>query len=242
MCGIVGCVTEGDDAPKLLVDGLRRLEYRGYDSAGIAVIQDGVIETLREAGKLANLESTLKGSTIRGGTGLGHTRWATHGRPTQINAHPHRDASGKVVVVHNGIIENFRELRAQLESEGTTFVSDTDSEVIAHLVARNYEGDLAQAVCRSAAVLRGAWAIGVMHADQPDRLVAARKDCPLVIGLGEDANYLASDVTAIMDLTRRVVFLREGEIAAIDRNSLEVFHADGQKVDWVATEIGWSLA
>ena len=153
MCGIVGCVTAGTEAPRLLINGLRRLEYRGYDSAGIAVIQENGIRTIREVGKLENLENSLQDLTIDAATGLGHTRWATHGRPTEANAHPHRDSSGRIVVVHNGIIENFRTLRAELEERDHAFASDTDSEVVAHLVGHYFEGDLlelAVAACPSA--------------------------------------------------------------------------------------------
>ncbi|MCB9833743.1 MAG: glutamine--fructose-6-phosphate transaminase (isomerizing) [Planctomycetes bacterium] len=242
MCGIVGCVTSERNAPYLLVDGLRRLEYRGYDSAGLAVIKDGEIVTLREVGKLNNLESALKASGLGGTIGLGHTRWATHGRPTQVNAHPHRDGSGKIVVVHNGIIENFRELRAELRDQGHVFASETDSEVIAHLIESCYRGDLAQAVLEATRRLEGAYAIGVMHADHPEMLVGARKDGPLVIGLGENENFLASDVTAALEHTSRFVYLDDGQVAELTRDGLRILDASGHEQPYVQTNIAWSLA
>lgn len=242
MCGIVGCITAEGAAPSVLVRGLKRLEYRGYDSAGIAVIKRGEIVTVREVGKLVNLEQTVKGSDLSSTTGLGHTRWATHGRPTQINAHPHRDSSGRIVVVHNGIIENFRELRHQLESEGHKFASDTDSEVVAHLVAKYYKGQLAEAVRRAVRDLDGTYALGVMHVEHPETLVGARKDSPLIVGLGKNEAFLASDATAIIEHTQEVVFLEDGEIAEIGRNTLKVIDLDGRVVDRPATHVAWSLA
>ncbi len=242
MCGIVGCVTAGADAPRILIESLKRLEYRGYDSAGVAIIKDGAIETMREVGKLSNLESTLGNSGLMGGTGLGHTRWATHGRPTEVNAHPHRDGSGRIVVVHNGIIENFRELRKELQDAGHEFASDTDSEVIAHLVQSNFSGNLTEAVHASIQRLQGAYAIGVMHADEPELIVGARKDCPLVVGLGDGENFLASDVTAVMDQTTTVVYLDDGDIATIRRESVAIQNAQGEPVEFVPTKISWSLS
>jgi glucosamine--fructose-6-phosphate aminotransferase (isomerizing) len=242
LCGIVGCVTKGSNAPRILINSLKRLEYRGYDSAGIAILKDGEIETMREVGKLSNLESALDTSTLTGATGLGHTRWATHGRPTEVNAHPHRDGSGRIVVVHNGIIENYRELREELRAAGHVFASDTDSEVIAHLVQANFDGDLTKAVAVSVSRLRGAYAIGVMHADEPNLIVGAKKDCPLVVGVGDGENFLASDVTAVMDQTTKVVYLDDGEIATIRLDSLEIQKVDGTPVEYVATTISWNLA
>ena len=218
MCGIVGCITKSGGAPGVLIQGLKRLEYRGYDSAGIAVIEGGSIKTVREVGKLTNLEQTLNGIQLNGRTGLGHTRWATHGRPTQINAHPHRDTSGKIVVVHNGIIENFRELRERLQKSGHRFESDTDSEVIAHLVASHMSGNLCEAVRLAVRELDGTYAIGVLHADCPDVLIGARKDSPLIVGIGQGEVFLASDATAIIDHTKQIVFLEDGEIAELSRS------------------------
>ncbi|MEZ6194464.1 MAG: glutamine--fructose-6-phosphate transaminase (isomerizing) [Planctomycetota bacterium] len=242
MCGIVGCVTSGREAPVILLKGLRRLEYRGYDSAGIAILEKGEIRTLRQVGKIENLELALAGNPLEGAVGLGHTRWATHGRPTEVNAHPHRDSSGRIVVVHNGIIENFRELRRELEGLGHAFVSDTDSEVIAHLVERNHQGDLSDAVRRTVARLEGAYAIGVMHADRPDILVGARHDCPLVIGVGDGENFLASDVTAVLERTDRVIFLDEGQVAEVGLTGVRITDLGGTEVVIEPTLITWSVA
>ena len=242
MCGIVGCISEGDGAPGILVKGLKRLEYRGYDSAGIAVITGKEITTVREVGKLANLESTVNGMVLRGGTGLGHTRWATHGRPTQINAHPHRDSSGRIVVVHNGIIENFRELRSLLAKEGHSFASETDSEVIAHLVAKHYDGDLTEAVRRSVRELVGTYAIGVMHVDHPRLLVGARKDSPLIVGVAPREKFLASDATAVIEYTSDVIFLEDGEIAELRPDGVRIVDLDGKNVRRDSRRVTWSLA
>jgi glutamine---fructose-6-phosphate transaminase (isomerizing) len=243
MCGIVGCITQSGEAPALLVKGLKRLEYRGYDSAGIAVLTGGEITTMREVGKLKNLENSLNGSHLRGTTGLGHTRWATHGRPTQLNAHPHRDGSGKIVVVHNGIIENFRALRADLEKLGHAFASDTDSEVIAHLIQKHYAGDLTEAVRLAVRELDGTYGIGVMHADHPETLVGARKDSPLIAGVGQGGDrFLASDATAIVEHTNQIVFLEDGEIAELKRGSLRLVDLEGKVLDRKPQQITWSLA
>ena len=230
-----------DDVTPILINSLKRLEYRGYDSAGIALIEGSGISTVREVGKLSRLETLLDEVTVSGRTGLGHTRWATHGRPTEVNAHPHRDSSGRIVVVHNGIIENYRALRKELGGLGHEFASETDSEVIAHLVEHYYEGDLLESVRRCVARLEGAYAIGVMHADQPDMIVAARKDSPLILGLGDGENLIASDVPAVLERTKNVVFLNDGEIAELRRDSVRVVDLDGTNVAWEPTEITWSL-
>jgi glutamine---fructose-6-phosphate transaminase (isomerizing) len=242
VCGIVGCVTSGLEAPLILVEGLRRLEYRGYDSAGIAILEKGEIRTVRQVGKIENLESALVGQPLSGSVGLGHTRWATHGRPTEVNAHPHRDSSGRIVVVHNGIIENFRELRTELQGLGHVFASDTDSEVIAHLVERYYEGDLSAAVRRAVARLEGAYAIGVMHADMPELIVGARHDSPLVVGMGQGENFLASDVTAVLERTDRVIFLEEGQVAEVGLDSVRVTDLGGVEIEVEPTKVTWSVA
>ncbi|MEE9393055.1 MAG: glutamine--fructose-6-phosphate transaminase (isomerizing) [Planctomycetota bacterium] len=241
MCGIVGCVTAGEDATKTLMSGLKRLEYRGYDSAGIAVLDSGVIKTVREVGKIVNLETLLATDSPRGGIGLGHTRWATHGRPTEVNAHPHRDESGKIVVVHNGIIENFRELREDLKAHGHKFASDTDSEVIAHLVRHHFKGDLREAVREAILRLKGAYAIGVMNAETPDRIIGARRDSPLIIGIGDDENFLASDVTAVIERTDRVIYLGEGEIAEISRDGVKIIDDAGNDVALEIVKVDWNL-
>ena len=227
MCGIIGYV--GDrDASFILVQGLKRLEYRGYDSAGVATFQDGSIAIRRCLGKLENLERLLREAPISGTVGIGHTRWATHGRPSEQNAHPHR--AGKIVVIHNGIIENYLELRAALAGRGRTFSSETDTEVISHLIDERVQSgqDLVHATRSVVHELEGSFSIVVMHEDSPDRLVAAKSATPIVIGLGENENFVASDIPAILDHTRRILFLEDGEMAEVtrDRVTLSTFAGD----------------
>ncbi len=218
MCGIVGYVGPRE-APPILVSGLRKLEYRGYDSAGLATISDRHIEVRRSVGKLDNLDAMLAAQPLRGTPGVGHTRWATHGRPSEQNAHPHR--AGKVVVIHNGIIENFLELRRALAARGRTMASETDTEVISHLidefVAQGH--GLAEATRRAIAELEGSFAIVVLSESEPDRLVAAKNATPIVLGLGDGENFVASDIPAMLEHTRRVVFLEDGEVVELTRRS-----------------------
>src|SRR5215212_1064498 len=196
MCGIVG-YTGPREAGPILIEGLKRLEYRGYDSAGIALVdEDGELFVEKRAGKLANLETAIAERTPHAALGLAHTRWATHGRPTDLNAHPHQDCTGEITVIHNGIIENFQELRDRLAAAGHHLESDTDTEVVAHLIEESYEGDLADAVRAALRQLEGAYALAAMHRDERDRLVGARLDVPLVVGIGDGENFLASDVAA----------------------------------------------
>ena len=227
----------------MLVEALKRLEYRGYDSAGIAVLDPAVgspVRTVRQVGKIKNLESALEGVEMRGQTGIGHTRWATHGRPSEENAHPHRDGDGAVVVVHNGIIENYLDIRKRMIDGGVSFSSETDSEVIAHLVASHFEGDLVEAVRAAVGELEGAYAVAVMHRDVPELIVGARQDSPLVVGVGDESHYLASDVPALLPWTRRVLYLEDGEIAAIRPGSVELSGSDGAAIERAAVEITWS--
>jgi len=213
MCGIVG-YTGPRPAGPILMEGLRRLEYRGYDSAGIALVDDqGDLFVEKRAGKLSNLRTAIAERTPHAAVGLAHTRWATHGRPNDVNAHPQVDCTGRITVIHNGIIENFQELRDGLEARGHTLVSETDTEAIAHLIEEAYAGDIADAARAALRQLDGAYALAVMHRDEGDRIVGARKDVPLVVGLGEGEQYLASDVAAILGDTRRVIFLEEGDVA-----------------------------
>ena len=213
MCGIVGYVGTKPVVP-VLIDALRRLEYRGYDSAGIALVRGGGIEVRRSAGKLARLEETITREPVDGDYGVGHTRWATHGRPTEENAHPHRDCTGKLVVVHNGIIENHLELKRELRAEGHTFATETDTEVVAHLVESELRGDgIDRAVRRALSRLRGLFGMVLVHADDPDKIVAVRHGPPIVVGIGEDEFLVASDVTAILNHTRDVIFLGDEEMA-----------------------------
>jgi len=241
MCGIVGYIGSHDAVP-LLLDGLKRLEYRGYDSAGVAVLLNGKIEVRRSVGKLANLEKSLAGKALSGTVGIGHTRWATHGKPSEQNAHPHR--SGSLALVHNGIIENYVALREQLRKDGYRFESETDTEVVAHLIARQMKAGLGleEAVRAATKEVRGSYAIAVLCEQDPRTLVAARSGCPLVVGFNEHGAFLASDVTAILTHTRDVLFLEDGEVAVLSGNGLVVKDADGKPVTRAATRIAWDAA
>jgi glucosamine--fructose-6-phosphate aminotransferase (isomerizing) len=240
MCGIIGYIGPKPVVP-VLIDGLRRLEYRGYDSAGIAVVRDGHIELRRSAGKLARLEEAIKADPVDGEFGLGHTRWATHGRPTEENAHPHRDCTGRLVVVHNGIIENYLELKQELQREGHTFVTETDTEVVAHLVERESKAGipLEDAVRRSLTRMRGMYALVLLSADEPDTLVAARNGPPLVVGLGDGEFFVASDIPAILSHTRDVVFLADEEMAVITRAGIAFSRFDGTSLDPKPQRVQW---
>src|SRR5215203_2128528 len=240
MCGIVG-YTGPREAGPILIEGLKRLEYRGYDSAGIALVDDaGDLFVEKRAGKLANLQTAIADRTPHAAIGLAHTRWATHGRPNDLNAHPHRDCTGEITVIHNGIIENFRELRDGLEARGHTLTSETDTEAIAHLVEEAYTGDLADAVRDALRKLEGAYAIVVMHIGEGDRLVGARKDVPLVVGLGDGESFLASDVAAILAHTDRIVFLEDGDVADIRPWGVTITDVPGATLERPVTTIDWS--
>jgi glucosamine--fructose-6-phosphate aminotransferase (isomerizing) len=240
MCGIVGYIGDKQVVP-VLVDGLRRLEYRGYDSAGVAVVRDGVIEVRRSAGKLSRLEETLAAAPLTGAYGVGHTRWATHGRPTEENAHPHRDCTGRIVVVHNGIIENYLELKHQLQREGHRFVTETDTEIVAHLIEKELRegGPLEDAVRRSLLVLRGLFALVIMAAEGPDKIVAVRNGPPIVVGLGEGEFFVASDIPAILSHTRDVVFLGDEEMAVITRHGVTFTDYAGATVSKTTQRVLW---
>jgi glucosamine--fructose-6-phosphate aminotransferase (isomerizing) len=245
MCGIVGYVGE-KQALQVVVDGLRRMEYRGYDSAGVAVVSDGVLDTRKKAGKLANLETLLGSDPLPQSTiGIGHTRWATHGGPTDQNAHPHVSEDGKVAIIHNGIIENFAELRAELVDAGVTLSSDTDSEVVAHLLAATLPragGDLAEAmrtVCRR---LSGAFTLVAVDSDQPDTVVGARRNSPLVVGRGEGENFLASDVSAFIAHTRFAIELGQDQVVELRRDSVVVTDFDGAPADVTEFEVTWDAS
>ena len=231
MCGIVGAVADHDIVP-VLIDGLRRLEYRGYDSAGVAVLNGtGTIKRLRTVGKVRKLEDALEADPTNGKLGIAHTRWATHGVPSERNAHPHISRDG-IAIVHNGIIENHEELRADLIRQGYEFASETDTEVIAHRIHYHLEitGDLFKAVRATAAELEGAYALAVMSQHDPDRIVLAREGCPVVIGLGKDENYVASDVAALLPVTRQFIILEEGDVAEIRRKSVRILDRNGNSV------------
>ena len=237
MCGIMGYVGPQQAGP-ILVDGLRRLEYRGYDSAGIAVASDA-IEVRKARGKIVNLETMLDGDPIGGTVGIGHTRWATHGAPTDANAHPHTDPSGEFVVVHNGIIENFQTLKDGLSAAGAEFASDTDSEVLAHLVAREYDGDLVEAVRRTVALSDGAYAMVVMSTRDPRTIVAVRKISPLVVGLGDGETFLASDIPAVLHHTRDFLIIEDDEVVVVTEDGAVVETIAGESVDRPVTHITW---
>ena len=244
MCGIVGYIGERNAAP-LILDGLKRLEYRGYDSAGLAVLNGSGLHVRRQPGKITNLEALLASQPVSGTIGLGHTRWATHGRPSEANAHPHADCSGSVVVVHNGILENFTALREQLSAAGHRFRSETDTEVIAHLVESHLNGgpDLAEAVKAALNEVKGAYAVGVLAAKAPDRLVVAKHGAgSVVVGLGEGETYVASDIPAILPHTRNVAILEDGEVGVVTRRGVRITTLSGQAVDRPPTRIAWDAA
>jgi glucosamine--fructose-6-phosphate aminotransferase (isomerizing) len=238
MCGIVGYVGPRQAAP-LLVEGLKRLEYRGYDSAGIATLADGTFVVQRSPGKLSNLLARLEGSAALGSTGIGHTRWATHGRPTEENAHPQTDCTGRIAVVHNGIFENFAERKAELVAAGHRFSSQTDTEVFAHEVEAAFQGDLLAAVRRAVGRLSGAYAVVTASSGEPGVLVAARSGPPIVLGIGKGENYVASDPVAIVPWTRDVVYLEEGDIARVDASGVRIFDPEGHVQERVTHRILW---
>jgi glucosamine--fructose-6-phosphate aminotransferase (isomerizing) len=238
MCGIVGYVG-GRDAVPFILDGLRRLEYRGYDSAGIAVVRDGAVRRRRSAGKLENLARSLSAEPLAGDWGVGHTRWATHGRPTEENAHPHQDCSGRIVVVHNGIIENHLELKKRLAEGGHRFVTQTDTEVVAHLVESLYRGSLEAAARSALAEIQGVYALVLLHRDEPQRLVAARMGPPLVVGVGDGERYVASDIPALLPHTRDFLFLEDGDVACVTPDGVSVTSLAGAPVARSPHRIAW---
>lgn len=233
MCGIIGYVGEKRADP-ILLDGLKKLEYRGYDSSGIGVIDavSGKIVLKKDSGKIKNLENLIVKSPFPDNTtGISHTRWATHGAPNRVNAHPHKDCSGKFLIVHNGIIENYQELKGELVKKGHRIVSETDTEVVSHLIEEYYKGDLLKAVLLSIKRLKGAFALGIISSDHPDRLIAARVGSPLIIGLGKEGNFIASDVPAIIEYTRKIIYLKDGQCADISKNCVKVFDFRGKPVE-----------
>ncbi|WP_214627463.1 glutamine--fructose-6-phosphate transaminase (isomerizing) [Paenibacillus agaridevorans] len=240
MCGIVGYIgNRGSQA--ILLEGLKKLEYRGYDSAGIAVFTDKGLEIKKSKGRLAMLEDKLKGEPLEGSVGIGHTRWATHGKPSDVNSHPHTDNSLKFSVVHNGIVENYLDLKDELIAKGHVFVSETDTEVISHLVADEYDGNIVEAVQRAVKRMRGAFALGVLTEYEPERLVAVRFASPLVIGIGEGENFIGSDIPAILEHTRNVYILNDGEMAVLTRNGVELMTTDGDTISKEIFHVDWDL-
>jgi glucosamine--fructose-6-phosphate aminotransferase (isomerizing) len=239
MCGIVGYIGDRQAVP-IIVDGLKRLEYRGYDSAGVAVHEpSNGVSVRRASGKLRNLEEVLRQNPLDGAYGIGHTRWATHGRPTEENAHPHRDCTGEIVVVHNGIVENYLQLKHQLESEGHKFVTETDTEVIAHLVEKYYDGNLEASVRDTVKQLTGVFALSVISKRDPNKIVVARSGPPVVVGLGQGEYFVASDVPAILQHTRDVFFLADGDMAILTRDGVTLTDFNGRPVKRQVSHILW---
>ena len=239
MCGIIGYIGSKPVVPVLL-DGLRRMEYRGYDSAGVAVVSPEGIALRRSAGKLANLEHTIRIEPVDGGYGVGHTRWATHGRPTEENAHPHRDCTGRIVVVHNGIIENYLDLKRELQAQGHEFKTETDTEIVAHLVEREMQTDgLENAVRRALTSLRGMFALVLVSVEDPEKIVAVRNGPPIVVGFGADEFFVASDIPAILTHTRDVVFLADEEMAVITRSGVQFTDYLGREVSKTMQRVPW---
>jgi glucosamine--fructose-6-phosphate aminotransferase (isomerizing) len=242
MCGIVGYIGENEAIP-VLIDGLTRLEYRGYDSAGIAFLRDGKLEIKKCKGRLACLHPLIKDEDIDSKIGIGHTRWATHGEPNEVNAHPHFSDQETIAVIHNGIIENYMKIKEWLiEEKNVSFKSETDTEVIAHLIECYYEGDLLEAVYRAVDRMEGAYALGVISKDEPDKIIAVRKDSPLIVGIGENSNYLASDIPALLKYTRDMYLIENDEVVLLTKDDITIFDAFKQKVDREVFKVTWDVA
>ena len=242
MCGIVG-FTGSQNAAPILLDGLKKLEYRGYDSAGIAVLGEKGIHMVKASGMIKNLDAKIKGgAALPGHAGIGPTRWATHGEPTDVNAHPHMSNDNKFAVVHNGIIENYAQLREELKGKGFQFKSETDTEVIVHLMDMYYEGDLKKAVLKTISRLEGAYALGILCSEEGGRIVAARQSAPLIVGVGIGENYFASDVTALVAHTKNVIYMEDGEIADITPENITIYDTTGKVLEKTVTRIAWDIA
>ena len=229
MCGIIGYIGNKNATP-IIMEGLKKLEYRGYDSAGIAVVNGNTLYIEKCKGRISDLDRLLMKRDISGTVGLGHTRWATHGKPSKVNAHPHTDSLKKIIVVHNGIIENFNDLKGDLEKEGFKFESETDTEVAAHLISKFYDGNLKEAVKKALRKIKGSYALGVLSLEEPDKIVVARRDSPLAIGLGEDENFIASDVSAVLSHTKKVIYLEDNQIAVVNKDDVKIFDVVGKEV------------
>lgn len=241
MCGIVGFIGCKPAAP-LLLEGLARLEYRGYDSAGIALVDEKGVEVYKAKGRLSVLSERINGGAdLTATAGIGHTRWATHGKPSDENSHPHRSASGRFAVVHNGIIENYAVLKRQLQNEGVTFLSETDTEVIAHLIEKNYEGDFLAAVRASIAMLEGSYALGVLCSEHPDEFIAVRNASPLIVGLSDEGNFIASDIPAVLAHTRRILQLSDNEVVRLTGHRVDIFDRAGQPIQKEEIQVDWDV-
>lgn len=243
MCGIVGYIGKKEALPVLL-DGLKQLEYRGYDSAGIGIVRDGEIKIAKQSGKIKDLEFSMRGRRDLSSSrlGIGHSRWATHGSPTNVNAHPHTDCSCGIALVHNGIIENFNEIKKELIRKGHKFKSETDTEVIVHLIEEHYRGDLEKAVLKALRYLKGSFALGVISANEPDKLVGARRESPLVVGVGSGENFIASDVPAILRYTKKVIYLDDGEIVSLRKDRVKVLDSTGKEKKKKIDTIKWTVS
>ena len=239
MCGIVGYVGSKNATP-YLIEGLSKLEYRGYDSAGIAVVNNGSVTVVKHKGRLANLENELEKSPVSGFTGIGHTRWATHGAPSDVNSHPHQTSKGDITVVHNGIIENYAELTKWLKSEGYEFKSQTDTEVIPNLINHFYEGDLLAAVIKATEKLEGSYAIGVVCGEEPDKLIAVRKDSPLIVGIGQGESFIASDIPAVLNHTRDIYLLEDNEYVILTKDGAKIVSANGDEIKKEIYKVTWN--
>ena len=241
MCGIVGFTGAENAAPNIL-DGLEKLEYRGYDSAGVAVLNEGAISITKVKGRIAALkEKTDNGASLPGATAIGHTRWATHGAPTDTNAHPHKSNDGRFAVVHNGIIENYMDLKTSLIAEGYNFLSETDTEVVVHLLEKYYKGDMKDCVRKVASKLRGSYALGILCTEHPNKIFAIKQASPLILGVGVGENYFASDVTALITHTQNVVYLEDGEFAELTPNSFKVYDCTGAEIKKTVSRINWDI-
>lgn len=241
MCGIIGYVGNDQQAVEVILDGLSKLEYRGYDSAGLAVVEEGRIFVDKKSGKLSNLKESLKEKVHLANIGIGHTRWATHGVPSDINSHPHCSCDGKVAIVHNGIIENYSALKSELIEKGYKFISDTDSEVVAQLFSYFYNGDLLETLKKVTERLKGSYALGIIHEAEPEKIVCARKESPLIIGVGKNSNFIASDVPAILKYTRDVIFLENDEIGILEKEEVKVYDKNLNLIDKKINKIQWDM-
>ena len=241
MCGIIGYVGNEQQAVEVILDGLSKLEYRGYDSAGLAIVEEGRIFVDKKSGKLSNLKESLKEKVHFANIGIGHTRWATHGVPSDINSHPHCSCDGKVAIVHNGIIENYSTLKSELIEKGYKFISDTDSEVIAQLFSYFYNGDLLETIKKVKDRLKGSYALGIIHEAEPEKIVCTRKESPLIIGIGKNSNFIASDVPAILKYTRDVIFLENDEIAILEREKVRVYDKNLNSIEKSINKIQWDM-
>ena len=241
MCGIIGYVGNDQQAVEVILDGLSKLEYRGYDSAGLAIVEEGRIFVDKKSGKLSNLKESLKEKVHFANIGIGHTRWATHGVPSDINSHPHCSCDGKVAIVHNGIIENYSTLKSELIENGYKFISDTDSEVIAQFFSYFYNGDLLETIKKVKDRLKGSYALGIIHEAEPEKIVCTRKESPLIIGIGKNSNFIASDVPAILKYTRDVIFLENDEIAILEREKVRVYDKNLNSIEKSINKIQWDM-